>query len=361
MEKILFSDVIKKYFPVLQQLVQYYNDERKAPTYLFKQMLTPRFSVNQTWESSAIHNSIVAADVVSMDSNLPLKRRDSLKAATGELNKIGMKMELKETQINEIELMIAKGGKMAEVTRQIMNDAIRCTNGVDERAEFLFLQALSNGFCVVADDYNTGEGVRVNFGYKDENKFDVTTPWTDSVNSTPISDLTNVINRAADKGDIITTVMMTSEAFQNLRKSREAKELVASGRGIPVLPTSKLQLPTRTNMLEAIRDEMGVSIIFVDRTVLIEKSGDQIPVKPWNKDKIIFLTGTNVGEFVYGQLVEEGNPAEGVVYTKPNEYTLIKRWHCPEPFAEWTSSQALALPVLQNVHTIYQLDITAEE
>ena len=67
-----------------------------------------------------------------------------------------------------------------------------------------------------------------------------------------------------------------------------------------------------------------------------------------------------MGEFVYGQLVEEGNPAEGVVYTKPNDYTLIKRWHCPEPFAEWTSSQALALPVLQNVHTIYQLNLAEE-
>lgn len=360
MEKVLFSGILKKYLPALNRLVQLYNEKKNRPEYLFKTMLTPRFSVNQTWDSSYYHNHIVAADVVSMDSNLPLKKRDKIRVATGELQKVGMKTQLKEGQINDLQNLEARGGKMQEIVKAVMNDPVRCAYGIDERMEFLFLQGLSNGMFAVADGENTGIGVRVDFGYLADHKFSVNKAWSDAVNSTPMTDIADAISKAANEGNIITNIMMSDTAFNNLRKSREAKEFVANYMGIPVGSSSKIPTPTRNNMNEALKSEYGVEVIVVNRSVQIEKDGNTNAVRPWNEDKVIFLTDTNVGEFVYGQLVEETNPAEGVLYSKVNDYTLIKRWHNEEPFCEYTAAQALALPIIQNAHQIYQLDIKEE-
>lgn len=357
MNKIPFGEFLAKFFPVFSQFLEEYNNNKKRPEYLFKKMLTNRFSVTQTWESGIIRNSIVAADVVSMNSNLPLKKRDSITTATGNLPKLGMKMKLKENEINDLNLLKARGGMGTIITQRLLSDPVKCANGVDERLEFLFLQGISNGMAVVADDYNTGVGVRVDFGYRSENKFGAARSWSDSINATPITDINNVLTEAANNGDTITALMMAKEAFDNLRKCQEAREWFASAQGMPVVVGSKLPVPTENAMKNAFSNELGLTVIVVNRSVLIEKNGDQTPVRPFNRDKVVFLTDTNVGELVYGQLAEETSPSEAAMYTKANEYTLIKRWHMEEPFCEMTSSQAIALPVIQNAASIYQLDV----
>ncbi|MCQ2383577.1 MAG: major capsid protein [Paludibacteraceae bacterium] len=358
MEKIPFSEFLAKFFPVFSQFLEEYNNNKKRPEYLFKTMLTNRFSVTQTWESGIIRNSIVAADVVAMDSNLPLKKRDSISTATGNLPKLGMKMQLKETDINDLNLLKARGGMGTIITQRLLSDPVKCANGVDERLEFLFLQGISNGVCVVADDYNTGVGIRVDFGYRSENKFGAAREWSDSINATPITDINNVLTEAADNGDTITALMMAKEAFDNLRKCQEAREWFANAQGMPVVVGSKLPVPTENAMKNAFSNELGLTVIVVNRSVLIEKNGDQTPVRPFNRNKVVFLTDTNVGELVYGQLAEETSPSKAAMYTKATEYTLIKRWHMEEPFCEMTSSQAIALPVIQNAASTYLLDVT---
>lgn len=357
MNKILFSEYFAKFFPVFGQMMDEYNDNKKRPEHLFKSMLTNRFSVTQTWESGIIKNSIVAADVVAMDSNLPLKKRDSITTAHGDLPKLGMKMQLKESELNELNLLKARGDMGNVIAQRLLSDPVKCANGVDERLEFLFLQGISNGVCVVADDYNTGVGIRVDFGYRDENKFGAARSWSDSENATPISDINNVVSEAADNGDTITAIMMAKETFDALRKCQEAREFYANVQGLPVVVGSKLPVPTESGMKSAFADELGVEIIVVNRSVRIEKNGVQTPVRPFNRDKVIFLTDTNVGELVYGQLAEETSPSEAAMYTKANEYTLVKRWHIEEPYCEMTSSQAIALPVINNAASIYQLDV----
>ncbi|MCQ2348971.1 MAG: major capsid protein [Paludibacteraceae bacterium] len=357
MDKILFSELVQRYFPSLEGYIEEVNGKRNRPTYLVHTMMNQRFSVNQTWESSALKSSIVAADVVTMDSNLPLKSRDRISYAHGELPKIGMKMQLKESEINELHQMAARGTMQSEIVTKIMDDAARCVNGVEERLEFLFLQGISNGMCVIADDLKTGVGIRVNYGYLAENKFGASRTWGDAANATPITDLNNVIAAAADKGDTITTVMMAKEAFDALRQTKEAKELCANMQGIPVLSTSVIPTPTETTLRSALRDELGIDVIVVNRSVRVEKNGTTTSVRPFNRDKVILLTDTMVGDLVYGQLVEEVNPSSAAIYTKGNAYTLVKKWHVEEPFAEITSAQAIALPVLNNVESIYQLDI----
>ena len=70
-----------------------------------------------------------------------------------------MKLSLGEKQISNIEIMKARGVDTANVVSKLLNDAVRCTNGVDERLEAIFLSGLSDGIALVPDADNVGVGV----------------------------------------------------------------------------------------------------------------------------------------------------------------------------------------------------------
>jgi hypothetical protein len=58
----------------------------------------------------------------------------------------------------------------------------------------------------------------------------------------------------------------------------------------------------------------------------------------------------------YGRLAEEAHPVENVVYQKVDDYILVSKYHKNDPLQEFTSSQALAVPVIDNVESIYILN-----
>jgi len=90
--------------------------------------------------------------------------------------------------------------------------------------------------------------------------------------------------------------------------------------------------------------------------VVTERDGKRTTQTPWGASKVVFLQSLKVGKLVYGILAEETRPNKAVLYEKADNFILLKKWHSPEPFAEFTSSQALALPVINNVSSIYILD-----
>ena len=59
---------------------------------------------------------------------------------------------------------------------------------------------------------------------------------------------------------------------------------------------------------------------------------------------------------MYGILAEETRKSKAATYTKAGKFIMIKKWSSEEPFAEFTSSQALAIPVIDAVDSIYLLD-----
>lgn len=359
MEKSNFFDLLVPFMPDFAEWREKWNDKHNRVTYRWKEMLSQRFSADGTWESADIRNTIVAADVVSLDSSLPLKRRDSIAVAHGRIPKMGMKMQMKESMFKQLDNLVARNSNLNQVRSTIFNDMVRCTNGVDERMEFVFLQALSNGVVLVDEDVNTGSGIRVDFGYLDENKFTAEKKWADE-SATPVSDLKRVLTKASNDGVTINYIVLAKEAYDKMRYSSEGKELYAHYSGQVVLSNmSILPVPTPSNFNAAFKDETGVDFVVIDRSVRIEKNGRQEAVKPWNKDKVIFLPDINCGSAVYSETVEELHPSNNVIYNKPNAYTLLMQWHINDPFAEFTASQAEILPVIENTGEIYQLDIAS--
>lgn len=353
MNPTLFVEYMQKWFgAIAKRFVERVNGSKAAPKYLFKTMLTPELSADLKWDALSVDSSIVAADVVSMDSPLPLKKRDVMRSAAGDIPKLGMKMDKSEKLISDIQILKAKGATEAEIAKKIFEDTPKVISGVYERLEHMFLQGLSTGAILVPDSENVGAGIRVDFGYSDNNKRGVAVKWGET-GYTPVTDIENALSVASANGDVITTIAIDKASYNLLRKSDEAKALYAgsigvSGQNIPV--------PNPTQFDSIMEDEYQIKFIVIDRAVRYEKNGIQTPVRPFAENTLVFLTTEQVGRLVYGTLAEEDHPVGGVEYQKVDSYILVSKYSKNDPLREFTSSQALVLPVIENVDSIYLMD-----
>lgn len=353
MKETLFSEYVKGFMPKLQKLIELVNGKRgNKQTYLHKTMLRKEYSADQKWESASVNTQYVAADMVSMDSQLPLKARDTVARATGILPKIGMKKILRETQINAINIMKAQGATPTQIANKLANDSIACSVGIDEKNEFNFLTGLSDGVIAVQDADNEGIALRVDFGYLAENTFGVKSSGKidkDAIHA--------VLSKADADGNSISTLALSLSTYNAMRQEDWAKELVATYRGISYTSAASLPVPSSSMFDEAFSDEFnGIKFLKIDRSIIVEKDGKRVSRKPWNDDRLIFLTTDEIGALVWGTLAEKTNPVNGVVYSTVDDYKLISKYSKTDPLQEFTSGQALVLPVIENVDQIYVLD-----
>lgn len=365
MKASMFIEWISSIWPKLGLYVK----EKTAPikrTYLHKTMLRKVYSPDQKWEGTSAKTTYVAADMVAMDSPLPIKKRGSIATSNGKLPKVGMKKIMRETEINTVNIMKAhyatattdeaKKAEKRRILQNLTNDGVACSIGIDEKNEANFLTGLSDGVVLVEDEDNTGTGLRVDYGYLDENTF-----GTIVKGHVSYEDFENVKKKADADGNTIVKVMLATSKLNEIRKERWARELVADAEDKVYTDTTTLKVPSKKKFIAALEDEFDIKVEEVDRTVIFEKNGKQKSVKPWNAERIIFLCNEEVGSLVYGTLAEATNPVEGVKYATVDEYKLISKYSKTDPLQEFTNGQALVLPVIEDVDQIYILDCTEDK
>lgn len=357
MNKSLFIDLVEKFFPKLSLYIETINGSRGDKlTYLHKNpnILRKEYSPDNKWESGAIHNAFVAADYVAVDSELPIKNRDTIAAANGKLPKIGIQKVLKESDINALNVMKAQGANGSTIANKLAQDPVACDRGLDERNEYNFLFGLSNGYSAIVDEDNPHALLRLNFNYLPEHCFGASVAGEVS-----LADIKNVLNKADEDGNTITKIWIAKSTYDKLRQTREAKELVANYNGQVFSEGTNLAVPTATKFNEAFADDNGgVEFQVVDRSVQVEKNGKRQSVKPWNANKIIFVCNEMIGALVYGRLAEQSNPVQGVEYNLIEDYKLISKYSLVNPLREVTSGQAFVAPIIEDVDQLYSLDIS---
>ena len=362
----MFIEFIKTIWPKLSLYVKEKVDPKKR-TYLHKTMLRKVYSADQKWEGTSAKTVYVAADMVAMDSPLPIKKRGSIATSNGKLPKVGMKKILRETEINTVNIMKAhyasattdeaKKAEKARILTKLTDDGVACSVGIDEKNEANFLTGLCEGVVLVEDEDNTGTGLRVNYGYKDENTF-----GTIVKGHVSYDDFENIKKKADADGNTIVKMMIATSKLNEIRKERWARELVADADDKEYTDDTTLKVPSKKKFVAALQDEFEITITEVDRSVIFEKNGKQKAVKPWNPDRIIFLcTEDEVGSLVWGTLAEATNPVEGVKYATVDEYKLISKYSKTDPLQEFTNGQALVLPVIEDVDQIYIIDCAEEK
>lgn len=352
MEQSLFFEYIAKYFPSLVlRTVEKLNDKNQtALTYMFKDMLTKKYSVDGRWSSVYGMYNRVAADVVAMDSSIPLKTRDSLSKASGDIVKIAMELALNEKQMSDIDAMIGIGVDNNQIIAKILEDTPRVIEGVYERLELMFLQGLSTGIALAEDPTNVGTGVRLNYGYMPENQFGVSVLWNTPTTSLVLDDITKVNNKATNDGNALRFAYTDSATFGYMVKSKQFKDAF-------VLNNNFVGEPSLSQVNSVFSDKFGFTLTKVDRVVKTEKNGNKTSVKPWKDGTIVFTSDKNVGSLVWTRLAEMTRLNPAGMYQFADDYIMVSKFMQSRPsFAEFTSSQARVVPVISNVDRIYTLD-----
>lgn len=370
MNESLFQKYVAKFFPKLQLLIEKINEKRngqKNLTYLHKgpnSILKMEYAPDNKWESTSVNTTYVAADFVAVDSELPIKSRDSIASANGKLPKIGMSKVLKESDINAINVMEAQGGNAQIIAKKLADDPVACSVGIDEKNEYNLLFALSNGYVAVKDEDHPESLMRLNFGYLQENTFGASVKGQIS-----LEDMKHVINKATERGDAIVKIFISKSAYDRLRQTREAKEIVANYNGQTFTNETPLSVPTASKFNEAFADDNnGVTFEVINRSVILEENGRRKPTRPWNDNRVIFVCNEYVGTLVYGRLAEQTNPVQNVNYNLIDSYKLISKYSLVNPLREVTAGQSFVAPIIEDVDQIYiydyseaqELDTTAE-
>lgn len=360
MERSIYADLIGRIFPRLGNLVQRVNERRngkKAITYLHKTMLRLEYSPDQKWESASVNSKYVSADMVAMDSPIPIKSRPSLRHADGTIPKIAVGYTMKESQMNAINIMRAQGRAWQEVAAKLAEDPIACSIALDEKNEKNFLEAISKGYCtfdVLNEQNQSVELLRVDFKFPEKNIFGV-----EKAGVVGRDDVENILSQIKDNLDSVEAVMIEKSTYNAMRKTRWAKELVADGEGRIYTDSTILPVPNSKRFDEAFKDEYGVTIIVVDRTIREEHNGKERKIRPFDKNRLVFLPNSGIqGALVYGTLAEADHPVQNAQYTTVDKYKLIARYRTGDPLIEKTTGQAMVIPVIENVDQIYILDIS---
>lgn len=353
----LYIKWVEEYFKgIVLKTVETLNGKNQgALPYFFKSMLRKEYSVTGKWESINTINTRVSADFVSMDSSLPLKRRDSLSGATGDIVKSGMELWLNEKQLTELDTMILQKVDKSDIIAKLFTDTPKVITGVYELMEKTFLEGLSTGYAVLDDTENVGTGIRLDYGYLTANKFPVTTVWSDP-GSTPLTDIREVLKKAKSDGNVVRYVYMDDATFDDFAKTDEVKQYFAFSLNFL---GSNVPAPTLDNINAALKKDSRYrfEIVIVDRTVINERNGVQTVVTPWEEGKVIFTSAPQVGALVWARLAEMNRPVAGVSYQTADDYILVSKFGQNRPsLAEFTNSQARAVPVIGNVESIYQID-----
>lgn len=354
MNQSLFVQFIAYFTAIAKTIEEKVNGKKTELTYLYKEMLTEELSVDLQWKSLTVNSNIVAADIVALDSSLPLKKRDSFGTASGDIPKLGMKLQLSEKQMSDIDVLKARNVETSVLVDKIFQDQVKATMGIHEKLEFIFLQGLSTGIGLVEDENNVGTGIRVDYGYLASNKFGASLPWSDA-NAKPIDDIKRVIKEARAKGDNIKVLMMSDTTFDKLAENAQTRQNFAFSQNFAG-ENANIPTPDFEQVNALMQRKFGLTIVVVDRTVTTERDGVRTVHTPWATNNVIFLTSPKVGKLAYGILAEETRKSPKVMYEKSGSFILLKKWSTEEPFAEFTSSQALALPVINNVSSIYLLN-----
>lgn len=357
MNNSLFITWVSTYFsPLILKIVEKVNGDKKQLLYMHKNLLTPSYSTTLKWGTLAKNGRTVAADVVAMDTSLPLKKRDSIATAEGDVPKVGQKRYLNERTMTDLDILVKTNtgdDKKGPIIQKLFGDTKQVIEAVWETMEYMFLQAISTGVTVINDEDNVGQGIRLDFNHPDSNKFGVQVKWSDVANAKPVSDLVNLLDKAQDKGDQLNIARMNRATWNNFRVNAEVKQLYAAGVGIP---GSNIPNPTLVQVNAALEANHNITIEIINRTITVERNGKRKVLDPWGAGMVSLAPAGKLGSLVWGTLAEENHPDKSVEYAKADSYILVSKYAKNDPIREFTSSQALALPVIDEIESIYLLD-----
>lgn len=356
--KTMYPELMERYFaPVVQSIDKTINDKKAEEQLLVLSLFRSEYSPTLTWESVNINSQIVAADVISMNSSLPLKSRDALATASGKIPKLGLKFSLDEETLKLIMMLEQQGRPQKEIAGQILEDTPRVIYGILHQLEILAQQGLSSGLVSVTDKGMQGIGIRLQYKSRATNTMKAPKKWG-TAGCDPVKDLRGLFDQAETDGNAIQLVLLDAGSIDSIRSSEAGRRLIATQRGMYIADPNAAPEPNRSDITEALQREFGAEFRVVKSNIRVQKAdGGVEQVKPWAEGAVVGIPNKgSAGRLFHTSVVEESRPVAGVLYEKAQDFILVSKYSKNDPFAEFTAGQAMAFPVLDNVDGIYRLN-----
>ena len=358
MEPSLFLNLVDKYFPKLvlniERSINEVDTAKGEKPYYFKRFLGKKWSMDGRWEALSTFNQRIMADIIAMDSSIPLKSRERISSATGEIPKMGMEMSLNESDLTRLQLLVRANESETRIAADLFRDVTSVIVGPTERLEWMFLKGLSSGATVVEDANNVGVEIRLDFGYR--NNFESTTPWVPGQDAT-LTLLKPMIDAAKNAGRPIRRMLTDSNTLAIILESKDAAELYAKYTNTMAGITFA---PGMDQLNAATQREWGFVFEEVERVSRYQINGVNVDENPWEAGQIVGINNERLGDVVWADLAEMGAPVAGVRYQTADDYILVSKYRLNRPsLQEITNSQARAVPVISDVAQIFKYDTTA--
>lgn len=335
--------------PIVGALVEKRNNRPIEEQPAWRKYLKLEYTPDLRFDSATFNDSVVRAEIVAMNSSLPLKSRGALGVASGKLPKVGMAYKKEEDFFERIDAMKNKGMKNAVIAGKLLEDVPNILGGFDAFLDYGFLQGLSTGVGLIPEEDNPENGARIDFGYKDEHtkKVGSTKKWS-GAKATPISDLEELCELADKESIKLTHFYMSKKTFNQMRKSQEAKSLFATANGMNVSDETKIATPTKSQFLEILEDEFGAKFTIFDLSVTSEgRDGKKVAKKPFEDGVVIGRQNDEIGRVVWGDTVEATHKVNSVEYATA-DFVLISKYSETNPLVEYTAGQAKVIPVIDD-------------
>lgn len=357
MEQSLYFELVQRFFPgLVLSVIEKINSkpQESALTYLFRDFLTTTYSSDGRWASILADYNRVAADVVSLSSPLPIKSREAIETASGKIPKLGLKMELSEQEMKNIDALLRQPNpNISLITQKVFDDVPRVITAIYERLEDMFLSGLSTGVAIT--ERNEGVGTRVDYGYRDANKFGVSVKWADNADTaTPIDDIQKIVDKATlDDGNTLLHLFADDTWLRNFYRNKQVREQYAFdqdfvGSNIPSLDFDKASA--------VVLKRWGLQLHRVARNIKTEINGVRKNHNPWASGVAVFACDDRLGNLVWTDVAEQTRPVSNVEYQTADDFILVSKYAKNDPLREYTASQAMVVPVIDNVDRIYTLD-----
>lgn len=311
------------------------------------------------WESLYGEKGVpVAADVISYDASAPIKTREVINKAVGDIPKIAISRVMSEQDWNKYRMLMyyANGDQnKRELLDLVFNDLDFCYNGVRARMEWMAMQILSSAALSLSKTTNNGRVTEtaLDFAVPTANKYGVTVNWATSASATPLEDLEDLAETAANTyGVTLKYFVMRRSDFLELRNADDTTTKIKAW----INSTGTLLVT-----LDVINQYMTANglpnIIVVNPSVRLEDEDHaRTVVNPWTQYRVVGIPDLNVGSVQHGPIaIESSAEVQKKATLVKKDFVLNYKYAQLNPFGEVTVSEANAFPVLNDPDALFYL------
>jgi len=353
--------------------------EKSLAIYLAKKEWEKRYFVNYfplkytpflTFETLIGSKGISAADLVSYNSSAPQKTRRTIDRLRGDIPAIRVSRVMDEVGLNEYNVIKATKKNDADVQALldlVYNDIDFCIESVNQRCEWLALQALSQ-MAISLTKVNNASLVTeeaIDFGLPTANKEKCSAAdryWlvANSATSKPITDIQAICTEARTKGVKIAHVLMNVSKFTDFKASDEVRDFIY-GIMISEAGISPAVSPTLKVMNQVLTESGMPDIQIIDTTIDIENGDhDIVSVDPWlnaaGADKYVsFIPELPLGRFLHGPIAAETVKDPGIIQNKTG-HVLVQSIGEQDPVQQKTVGLANCFVSFDKINQVWSLN-----